>query len=92
MSYKPEAAILPKVEVFIIVHGVVRLAAIVVNLFRASPVLELQGIFGRHKASVLMEVLQVVVNLGTVEFTRITQSFAPASALVLLWNTTIVEP
>lgn len=91
IAYKPEAAILSKVEVFIVVHRVVRFAAIVVNGFWASPMLELQGILGSHKASVLMEVLQVVVDLRTVEFTCITQSFTPASSLVLLWHTTIVE-
>ncbi len=63
-SYEPVSAVLHVVEVPVVVHGVVRLTSVEVYLILTHPVLELDSILLGHEGSVLVVVLQVVVDLG----------------------------
>lgn len=77
---KPVVTILPEVEISIVIHGIIRSASLIVRDFRAHPMFELESVFLCYEGSVLMLILQVVMDLRTVEFSSVTNRFASASA------------
>lgn len=60
---EPEGAISSKVHVAVVVHGIVWACTLVVDDVGTHPVLELDGILSIQERSVLMIVVQVVMNL-----------------------------
>jgi len=87
---EPEGTILSEVHVAVVVHWVVRAGTLVVNDIWAHPVFKLNGILSIQERSVLMIIIQVVMNLGRVELASITKSLSSERARVLSRNTTLI--
>lgn len=71
-------------------HWVVGTCTLIVDNVRAHPVFKLDGILSIQERSVLMIIIQVVMNLGRMELTSITKSFSSKRARVFSWNTTLI--
>ena len=71
-------------------HWVVGTCTLIVDNVRPHPVFKLDGILSIQERSVLMIIIQVVMNLGRMELTSITKSFSSEWARVFSWNTTLI--
>lgn len=85
---EPEGTVLSEVHVAVVVHWVVGACTLVVDDIGAHPVFKLDGILGIQERSVLMIIIQVVMNLGRVELACITKSLSSERARVLSGDTT----
>jgi hypothetical protein len=71
-------------------HWVVGACTLVVDDIGAHPVFKLDGILGIQERSVLMIIIQVVMNLGRMELACITKSLSSERARVLSGDTTLI--
>lgn len=70
-SYKPVSTILSKLKVLIVMHGIIRSRSLIVDNIGVHPMLEFDGILLCNEMSVLMIVIEIVMNLRRMEFTWI---------------------
>ena len=84
----PEHSILEEIVISIIVHWVVGSWSLEINDVRTHPVLELNSIFLSQETGILMVIVQVVVNLRSMEVTYITKGLSSDWTSILHGDTT----
>lgn len=87
---EPERTVLSEVHVAIVMHGVVGASTLIIDNIGAHPVFKLDGVLSIQERSVLMIIIQVVMDLRRVELTSITKGFSSERARVLSGNTTLI--